>query len=193
MLALFLALLLLLAVPVTLKFQVAWPQTSGNDVEWGWAFGLVRVRSGASHAVPTTPVDDMPQLEDRHAEPSRPKSAAFVSVIRLHDFRRRIFRFVCDLWRLVHKKNVRLHIRLGLGDPADTGQLWIVAGPLAGLLATLQEPAISIEPQFGDAAFELDSAGTVRIIPLQFIYLSIALLLSPSIWRGVMQMRKVGG
>ena len=86
MLALFLALLLLLAVPVTLKFQFSWPQTSGNDVEWGWPFGLVRVRNSASQAVATTPVDDTPQMEDAHSEPSRPKSAAFVSVIRLHDF-----------------------------------------------------------------------------------------------------------
>jgi Protein of unknown function (DUF2953) len=98
-------------------------------------------------------------------------------------------RFVRDLWHVVHKKDVVLRVRIGLGDPADTGQLWAIVGPVAGVLANIQEALIDIEPEFRDATFELDSSGTLRVIPLQVLYMTVALLLSPPVWQGIRQMR----
>jgi hypothetical protein len=40
-----------------------------------------------------------------------------------------------------------------------------------------------------DATFELDGSGSIRIIPLQLIVLTLALLLSPPVWQGIRQMR----
>ena len=97
-----------------------------------------------------------------------------------------------DFWHAVRKRHVSLHIRIGLGDPADTGQLWAVVGPVAGVLATIQEASIEIEPEFFDTTFELDGSGNIRLIPLQMIYLIVALLLSPAVWQGISKMRTAG-
>jgi hypothetical protein len=115
-----------------------------------------------------------------------------MAAIRQPSFRRRLLRFVRDLWRAIHKKNVQLMIRIGLGDPADTGQLWAACGPLSGVLARVRDVRITIMPDFLDSTFEVDSSGTIRVIPLQFATLALGLLLSPSIWRGIMLMRASG-
>ena len=109
--------------------------------------------------------------------------------LRQSAFRRRLFRFIGDIWHAIHKQHVVLRMRIGLGDPADTGQLWAVVGPLSGMLATVQEAMIEIEPEFIDTVFELDSSGNIRIIPLQLLSIVLGLLLSPAFWRGVNQMR----
>ena len=105
-------------------------------------------------------------------------------------FRQRVFRFIRAVWRAIHKQDLRLRMRIGLGDPADTGQLWALVGPLSGLLANNREASIEIEPEFFDAIFELDSSGSIRIIPLQLLYLAVGLLLSPSVWQGIREMRQ---
>ena len=115
-----------------------------------------------------------------------------MAAIRQAPFRRRMLRFVSDLWRTIHKKNVRLLVRLGLGDPADTGRLWAVLGPLSGMLARLRDIRVTIEPDFLDATLEVDSSGTIRMIPLQIAIIVFGLLFSPPIWRGIMSMRRSG-
>ena len=105
--------------------------------------------------------------------------------LRQTAFRRRIILFIHDLWHAVHKRDISLRLRVGLGDPADTGQLWAMLGPVAGMLADTQAASIEIEPEFFDATLELDSSGDIRFIPLQMIYLTVGLLLSPPVWRGI--------
>jgi len=94
--------------------------------------------------------------------------------------------------RALQKKDVNLRVRVGLGDPADTGQLWAIVGPMAGILANVQQASIEIEPEFFDATFQVNSSGNIRLIPLQMIYLTAGLLLSPPIWQGIIKMRRAG-
>lgn len=100
-----------------------------------------------------------------------------------------MLRFGADLWHALRKRDIKLHLRLGLGDPADTGQLWAVVGPLAAMLAGVKDVEVEIEPEFLDAVFELESRGTLRLIPLQILWLAVALLFSPGLWRGIRLMR----
>ena len=90
-----------------------------------------------------------------------------------------MIKFTRDFWHAIQKHNITLRIRIGLGDPADTGHMWAIVGPVSGILATIEEASIEIEPEFIDSVFELDSSGNIRIIPLQMIYLVFGLLLSP--------------
>lgn len=191
-LAFLLLIIALLAIPVTLTYQVFWPQVLQNDADLEWAFGLVHVRIPSSNSkAPSSHGEEPKRKTDRSERSSRKKPNVFAAV-RQEPFRRRIFRFISDLWRAIHKKDVYLRVRVGLGDPADTGQLWAVFGPVAGILANVREASINIEPDFFDTTVELDSAGSIRIIPLQMVYLTVALLLSPRVWQGVLQMRKGG-
>ncbi len=185
-------LIALLAIPLTLTFQVSWQQVFQNDFKLQWAFGLVRVRIRSFQPkVPSLGDEELEQGIRRFERLSGKKQNVF-AVVRQKNIRRRIIRFIIDLWHAVHKKNVSLRVRVGLGDPADTGRLWAIFGPVAGILTNVKEASIKIEPEFFDTTFELDSSGSIRVIPLQMIYLTVALLLSPTVWQGIRQMRIAG-
>lgn len=184
-----LVLVLLLALPLTVRFQVSRQQTLQGWIAARWAFGLVHVR---------LPLPVAGHATSERAQRKRPRqkpsggSRKPLALVRNGKFRRRIFRFASDLWRAFHKRDVSIYIRLGLGDPADTGQLWALMGPVAGLLANVRQARLELVPEFSDAVFELDSRGTITVIPLQIVGLGLALLLSPAIWQGIMQMRQAG-
>jgi hypothetical protein len=182
----------LLAIPVTLTFQMSWSKAFQQDALLKWAFGLVTLRIPGSAPKALSSGGDESKRRTRRSKQTSGKRTNVLAAIRQKPFRRRIVRFIGDLWRAVHKKDLSLRVRVGLGDPADTGRLWAIVGPIAGLLATVEGAAIAIEPEFSDSAFEFNSAGSIRLIPLQLIWMTIALLLSPSIWQGVVKMRKGG-
>jgi hypothetical protein len=185
-------LIALLAIPVTLTYQLSWPQDSQQDTLLEWAFGLVKVRIPVSEPKALSSAGNESKRKTHRSRASSGKRTNVLAAIRLKPFRQRIVRFIGDMWQAIHKKNVSLRVRVGLGDPADTGQLWAIVGPIAGLLATTQGAAIAIEPEFSDSTFELNTAGSIRVIPLQLILVTIALLLSPPIWQGIVQMQKGG-
>lgn len=176
----------LLAIPMTMTYRLSWKRSFSGDVKLRWAFGLVR--TGAS--------SDQAESKTGSAEPKAGRAARsprrkpnVLAAIRERTFRRRIIKFFSDTWLAVRKTNVRLLIRLGLGDPADTGQLWAVIGPLTAMLASVTGVSIAVEPEFVESTFELDSSGTLRIVPLHLVYVAFALVLSPAFWRGVILMR----
>ena len=63
-------------------------------------------------------------------------------------------------------------------------------GPVCGPLAGLSASSIVVEPDFAQATFELESRGVIRVIPLQFAWLTLGLVLSPGFWRGVNAARR---
>jgi len=191
--AIFLSLVvILLAIPVTLTYQLSWRETLSANLRLIWAFGLVRADVSPPPGKAGTDKPDAARKKDDRRKKAKGRKPDFLAAIRLPSFRRRILAFVSDVWRAIHKENVRLLVRLGLGDPADTGQLWAVLGPLSGMLARLRDIRISIEPDFLDTTLEVDSSGTVRMIPLRIAIIMLGLLLSPSLWRGLLLMRTPG-
>ena len=187
-----LLLIALLAIPVTLTFQLSWQQGFRDDIRLQWAFGLVHMRVASFRSKTSFEKSEGPEQRTGRSDRSSRKNQNVFAAVRLKTFRRRIIKFIRDLWRAVHKRNVSLRVRIGVGDPADTGQLWAIVGPAAAILANIQEASITIEPEFFDPIFELDSSGSIRLIPLQVICLTVALMLSPPIWRGIRQMRAAG-
>jgi len=182
----------LLAIPLTLTFQATWPQAFEDDIKLQWAFGLVSIRLPLPQSkAPSKEDEQLVRNIERFQNSSRKKRNAFARILRQQSFRRKIIRFIHDFWHAVHKRDVILRIRIGLGDPADTGQLWSVVGPVAGMLANMKDVSFIIEPEFFDTTFELNGRGNIRFIPLQIFYLTIGMLLSPSVWQGIRQMRKV--
>jgi len=179
----------LLAIPVSLNYQVSWRRVFQGYCKLQWLFGLVRIQLPLYRAKTASSQTEKIARKHREERSSGRKSNP-IAVIRYKSFRQRIIKFIRDFWSAIHKDNLVLRVRIGLGDPADTGQLWALLGPVSGMLATIQEASIEIEPEFIDAIFELESSGNIRIIPLQMIYLAIGLLLSPSIWQGIKHMRR---
>lgn len=176
----------LLAIPLELEFSVEWPDGAQNEIVLVWALGLLRTRIPTKGSEKPSKADEEPLDRKR---PARGQSTNVLAAIRQRPFRQRIYRFAGDLWRSVKKENMHVRARLGLGDPADTGQLWAVVGPVSGMLAGLKGASVAIEPDFADPTFEFAGSGRLRLVPLQVVSISIGLLLSPAVWSGLRSMR----
>ena len=183
-----LASIALLAVPVTLSYRLNWQRKLEGEANLRWLFGLVRVRLAPPRAGRSADGEKRSE-ESTEPKPKRKKLRP-LAALRQKAFRGRVLRFVRDLWRALRKRDLSLRIRVGLGDPAETGQLWALLGPLSALLANIEDTSIELEAEFVDAVFEVDSRGNLSVIPLQLLYLVLGLLCSPPFWRGMRHMRR---
>ncbi len=186
LLGLFALLILLLAVPIvsTFRFENAGfegMETFKGQVTIRWLFGLVRIR---------IPVPGDTRLHHSGTKLQAAKKRGkfretgvrsnFVAVLRQVRFRQRVYRLVKDLIRAVDLRQLRLRMRLGLGDPSDTGCLWAFVGPLNAAAQYLRNAEVRIEPEFMDAVFEFHARGQARMVPLQLVGLAIGFALSPA-------------
>ena len=193
LLVLLLAVVAILAIPVTILFRLSWPDVRENDVRLLWAFGLVRARLSGEPKEDEDSRGESDKAEKRTGRTSRKSKTNVWAPLRQSHFRQRARRFMSDVWAAIQKQDVRLRMRIGLDDPADTGQLWAVFGPVSGVLPSAQDVAIRLEPEFQEETLELAGSGGVRIMPLRLIYLAGGLLFSPAIWRGLRAMRQPTG
>jgi hypothetical protein len=157
-----------------------------------WLFGLVTVALPSPGVEAPADENGKPRAPARRRARGGRKKGNPAAALGHGPFRRRLLRFVRAFWEAIEKRDLRLRLRIGLGDPADTGRLWAFVGPLAGLLAGCREAAVEIEPEFVDAVFECDSSGEIRVVPLRLVGLVFGLLLSPAAWRGIRLMRGTG-
>lgn len=184
-----LGLVVLLAVPVSLTYRLSWQKKLQGRARLHWLFGLVRVRLASIEVEQdSTGGKQIESPVESKVKPGRTKLRP-LAAFRQKPFRQRILRFVREIWRAFQIHDVYLRIRIGLGDPAETGQLWALFGPLSGLLANIENASVELEPEFIDAVFELDSSGKISIIPLKLVYLVLGLLCSPPFWRGMKRMQ----
>ncbi len=179
-----LAVLGLLSVPLSLNYRLHWLRTLNGECRLRWLFGLVNVNIPIS-----TERKQVAVQRARARQPKKRGSFKPVNALRQAEFRRRLARFAKALWRAIDRERLRLHARIGLGDPADTGQLWAVLGPLSAWLSNLRAVSVSIEPDFIESVLEVNSSGRIRLVPLQLLYLLLGLLLSPAFWVGLRQAR----
>ncbi len=172
---------LLLAVPFDVAFRLRGMQEFSGQVTVGWLYGLLRFRIPVSDA--SKPRTSRPATGRRTRKRGRKwndggKGRDFFAILRRADFRREIYRFVKDVCRAVHLHELGFRMRLGLGDPADTGRLWAFVGPLNAAAQSLRNARIVIEPEFMEAVIEFDTHGRFRIVPLRFLALAVAFALS---------------
>lgn len=176
-------LVLVLAVPINLGLWMAGTEPLTGQVSVRWFFGLVRFRLGLPRPTKarrrgTRRTRGAAGTSARRRKPGR--SADVLAVLRQSAFRRRLYRLARDVGRAVHPHGLHLRLRLGLGDPADTGRLWGLLGPLSALARSVENADVRIEPDFTDAALDFEARGRFVLIPLRLMGLAIAFLLSPS-------------
>lgn len=95
-------------------------------------------------------------------------------------FRRRAMRLAGDLLRATHPRGLALRLRLGAGDPAETGRLWALVGPLEAFALGLGVTALRFEPDFSEPALEFEAQGRLVLVPLQLLGLVAAFALAPA-------------
>jgi hypothetical protein len=177
--AMVVSLLLLLAVPLQVIFSVHAGAAPSAHVTIGWLFGLLRFRvERPDRRQRTPPAVASAGKVRQHREPGRGR-ANVLAVLRQASLRQHLYRFAKRLLRAAHWHDLDLRMRLGLGDPADTGRLWALVGPLSALAQSLHNAQVRIEPEFMDAVLEVEAHGRMLLVPLQLAGLVLAFALSP--------------
>jgi hypothetical protein len=175
--------LTLLAVPITVVFRIDRIKEIKGQLSLRWLFGLVRFRVGIPGSANLK--TQRRRKPAKRIKVGKPGSSArgIISVLKQAAFRRRVIRFIKDMLRAAHVRDLYLRLRIGLGDPADTGRLWALLGPFAGIAANLRSADVRIEPEFMDSVLEIESHGGFRLVPLQFIVMAVAFAVSPATLR----------
>lgn len=194
--ALFGLLIVLIAIPIDISFEIDRVEQMEGQFTVRWLFGLVRF-SVPIAATGKTEVAPTPPRRTKAERPSKPRQAGrplnVMGVLKQVTFRRRLYRLLRDMLRATHPHELYLHLRLGLGDPADTGRLWAFVGPTGAYFTDkIQNARIVVEPEFMDLVCEVHGHGRVRLIPLQFLALVIAFFLSPPTLRAWRTLRQGG-
>jgi hypothetical protein len=183
-------LLVLLAVPITVAFKIDRIKEIKGQVDFHWLFGLVRFRVGIPGAA--KPVPQRKQKPTKKTSERKPgyNASGVYTLLKQPAFCRRTIRFIKKVLRTTHARDIYLRLRIGLGDPADTGRLWALLGPIASIATNIRSAEVHIEPEFMDPVLEVESHGEFRLIPLQFIALATTFVVSPTTLRAWRTLRQ---
>jgi len=176
LIALLLGLIVVLAIPIELAFTLQREERLQARVTLGWLFGLVKI-----------PLSIEGEKTDSTAPPAPKKTRHTQSRRKLHmgamllsqGFVARVIRLLRRLKASIHIRQLRLQILLGLDDPADTGQLWGIVGPLALTIPVPAGADVAIQPEFTGATFQVDGEGVIRIVPIEIIGTILVFTFSP--------------
>lgn len=163
-------LVLLLAVPIQIHLAIERLEKVRTRADVSWLFGAVRFRVRSQRE--TTPRD---RLGGRAAR------TLWKGLARA-DLRARAWKYARDILRAIRPRDVSLRARIGMEDPADTGRLWALLGPLDALLARHDA---RLEPNFVEACFRFRAAASIRLIPGQLLLLTASFCASPPVLKAL--------
>jgi hypothetical protein len=171
----------LLAVPADVSLEVEREERLRVRLGFRWLF--VRLRHELD---PTT----LGRSGERKPRKEKAKPAGMTRSIR--SIRRiRAAGRVPGLWKAarrflrraassVRPVEVAGRLRVGIGDPAETGRLWALAAPAALWLARRPWSDVTVEPDFSGAGVTGTLGGTLRLYPGRLVYAVLSTVLSPT-------------
>jgi len=172
-------LFLLFIIPVEIVFNY---RNFGNPVrriKISWLFGIVSFPIYPNKtSSKTKKINESPKEKTQKG----PGFSKLIKILRNGKFTEKTVNTGRQLLGSARAELSSFYLRLGLGDPVDTGILWGLLGPLSGIAYGFTNK-IQIEPDFLDAGFEIDTEGKVSIIPLEIIFIFLGYLLSPVVFK----------
>lgn len=169
-------LLLLVAltlVPLRVDFSIQHGREPPSSAEVRWGGLRLRERTPAAAEAPRRkPTQRTPRRVIRHVLRTKGLAAAAA-------------RLAVRLIQQVQVREARLEVRLGLADPADTGQLWATLAPALAVLSSRSDTWISLTPEFSRPCCELAGRVNLQVIPARLLLAVGRTLLSLPPWRAL--------
>jgi hypothetical protein len=158
--------LLLLALPVELGFSFEKnDSTADYRTRLYWLFGLISVdlsrKERKAEKSPST------------KKPKKKKKPRLESLIGSEKSVKSVLRLIRNLLQSVHIKELKLHGRIGLGDPAYTGMLFGVLHPFL-----LTSRNITLTADYHEAVFKGYGIVRLRLYPIQVLGCLLAFVFS---------------
>jgi hypothetical protein len=182
-------LVLLLSVPVSMAFDIEKDTDLRKSVRLRWLFGLVHKELGS----PKRPARSKPKSE---ARPKRRRGRngfrVFRRVVTTKGLVKRILVFLKRLVKGVQIRRLQAYVRIGLDDPADTGQLLGIIWPALAFAPSSPSINITIEPDFQEATLQGYGRGLIRVFPIQLMWIVLRFLVSITTIRAATAAIKAG-
>jgi len=153
-----LLLVLLITIPVDLVLHVEKDVDFKPRVRLGWMFGLIGKDIGGKKKMPK-----------KKAEKRKRNIKPLLALLRTRGFPKKLSRLIRDIFRLLNVHELKLNLRVGLSDPAETGLLFAVIGPTMVYLKSLSSLDVQIQPDFEQERLQGYVKGDLRVLPIRFI------------------------
>lgn len=180
-----------LCVPVDLSLRIRRRRRLHARGRARWLFGLVEVplgRAGEAEEPSATaaepedrPADDERSTPDRKRARGRRRTSParrVLAALRTPGFPGRLVRLLPDLVRRIELRQLRVRMRIGRDDPADTGMLWGLLGPVSAILAANGADVV-LSPDFQRAVLVMDATAGLRVVPIRLLGGVLGFLLAP--------------
>lgn len=169
----------LLIIPVEAEFR--FNNLSGNEktVKVRAFFGLISKTVYPSFQSENQKNKEKTVNKNKKENKSGNEFSKIISVLKNGKFLRKTIHTFKKLILSIKPDLKQFHLRLGLYDPADTGIIWGLIGPVSGILYGFTEKDVIIEPDFLDPALGLDTKGSLSIVPLQILFIVLGFIFSP--------------
>lgn len=173
--------LFLLWVPLDLTLSLEVAREARLRLRLAWFFGRLAREIGAGQRRPTQP------KQKPHARPTAPRRrdiGTLFEILRVKGILRQVLRLLRDLFRQVKFRHLQVNLRIGLGDPADTGLLFAVIGSATPFLGPALSRQISLQPVFADGAVcQGYLQGALRLRPVSLLPPLGRFIFSPPLFR----------
>ncbi len=174
--------LALLAIPVDVRLSVDCRETWSGQASVRWLLGVVRLSGSAPPE--TKNAERLARAQTRKRRRSKRKGSRIPwrgmrAALTSPGFARRGLQFAPRVVSVIRFRSLSGSARIGLDDPADTGLLWGVLGPLSTGIAALPFANIRIEPEFANPTFVAHGTANVRVVPARLAWTVVAFLISP--------------
>jgi hypothetical protein len=166
----------LLAIPVGLRFDASAGETLEARLRVEWLFGRV---------ARDLDLRDMSRVDRFRGGFDWRR----LSPLLREAFRDRVAQLLRRWGHWIDFDEVRVRARLGLDDPADTGQAMGLIQPLLAVCEAVPHVDVRVEPDFRSAAFEAELHGGVRAVPAGLLAPLVAFALSPETLRTFWSLR----
>jgi len=142
-----------------------------------WLFGLVSKEVTKGKKKP----EEKKKVAEGKRKLRRRGSRVILRILRTKGLLRQLKRLLKDVISRLNIRNLVVNLKIGLDNPADTGLLFALIGPVISFLNLSLPHEIRVQPSFGDeAVFEGYSCGRLRLLPIQLVmpFLKFAFSLS---------------
>lgn len=173
-LGIFLLFILLLALPIDLTFYIEKDVDFRSRVRVQWIFGLVGKDIRSKKKKPEKKerkriIKSFLSMLKARGFLRKRSNRLFVAVVRTRGFLLNFIKLIKDIIQQVKVRNLKLDLRIGLSDPADTGLLFAVIGPTMVYVRSFSSLAVQVEPDFEQENLRGQFEGELRMFPIKFI------------------------
>jgi hypothetical protein len=183
---------LLISIPFDFKFRFDSSQSPPFGFRFSWFFGLVNIDVSDTRRKPPRKQTKPRKIKNRKIK--RKKGPSRIRILRLITkplIWRALF-FIRDVFRSFHFRQIDACIKMGLGEPADTGVMFGLIHAALPVFAVSCQKQIRLIPDFGDEALlKGSSRGIIRLWPVEILSRTVRFVFSKPVlqlaWRAIKQ------